>query len=75
MNLTEPQAQAMIELGQSSEGHGFIPQRILNELLSYELIYWRNTDEVDFTAVGKEVYDELVGSTKKELAGGTPRGG
>ena len=62
MNLSEAQTHAMLELGDSSEGHEFIPQRVLNELLSYDLIYWRNADEVDFTPTGKEVYDELAGS-------------
>jgi hypothetical protein len=60
MNLTQEQAHAMLELGGSAEGHGFLPQRVLDELLSYELIYWRRPDEVDFTSRGKDVYDELT---------------
>lgn len=67
MNLTEAQVHAMLELGGSAEGHGFIPQRVLDELLSYELIYWRNPGEVDFTSAGKEVYDELASSTEQNL--------
>ncbi|MBI3860271.1 MAG: hypothetical protein HY290_00085 [Planctomycetia bacterium] len=65
MNLSESQTEAMLELGGSAEGHGFIPQRVLDELLSYELIYWRNAGEVDFTPAGKEVYDELVGAASR----------
>jgi hypothetical protein len=62
MNLTESQVKAMLELGGSLEGHDFIPQRDLNDLLSYGLIYWRTADDPEFTQVGKEVYDELTGS-------------
>ena len=67
MNLTEAQTHAMLELGGTAEGHGFIPQRVLDQLLSYELIYWRNAGEVDFTPLGKEVYDELAGSAGSDL--------
>ena len=69
MNLTESQANAMLELGGSTEGHGFIPQRVLDELLACELIYWRKSDEVDFTTSGKAVYDELAASAGKALVG------
>lgn len=67
MSLTESQAHAMRELGGTAEAHGFIPQRILDELLARELIYWRNPGEVDFTPRGKQVYDELTASAGNEV--------
>jgi hypothetical protein len=62
MNLTESQVKAMLELGGSIESHDFIPQRDLNDLLSYGLIYWCTADDAEFTTAGKEVYEELAGS-------------
>ena len=66
MNLSETQVNAMLELGGNAESHGFVPQRVLDELLSMDLIYWRSSSEVDFTQAGKEVYDELAGTSSKE---------
>ena len=60
MNLTEAQANALLEIGGAAEGHGYIPQRVLNDLMSYDLVYFNKDDEVEFTPVGKEVYDELA---------------
>ena len=68
MNLTEAQAKAMLELGGSVEGHDFIPQRVLDDLLKYDLIYWRNANEIDFTPAGEEVYDELAGAAELKMA-------
>jgi len=68
MNLTEAQAKAMLELGGTVEGHDFIPQRVLDDLLKYGLIYWRKADEADFTPAGEEVYRELVGSGSTEMS-------
>lgn len=62
MSLTEPQVKAMLELGGRVEGHEYIPQRVLNDLLSYGLIYWRTADDAEFTPAGKEVFDELTGA-------------
>lgn len=67
MQLTEAQEQAMLELGGSAEGHGFIPQRVLDELLGCELIHWRSEGEVDFTPRGQEVYEMLAASAGKNL--------
>ncbi len=63
MNLTESQVKAILELGGSTEGNDpYIPQRDLNDLLSYGLIYWRDAGDAEFTPAGKEVYEELTGS-------------
>ncbi len=62
MNLTESQTRAMLELGGKVEGHDYLSQRVLNDLLSYGLIYWHKADEADFTLAGEEVYDELIGA-------------
>ncbi len=68
MNLTKLQADAMLKLGESTEGHGFIEPRVLDKLLSYDLIYWRNANEVDFTPAGEAVYDELAGAAEPKMA-------
>src|SRR5436190_21231191 len=65
MNLTEAQANALLEIGGAIEEHGYIPQRVLNDLMSYDLTYFNKDDEVEFTAIGKAVYDELAGKAGK----------
>ena len=62
MNLTEPQKHAILEIGGSEQAHGFIPQRVLDELLTRDVIRWRSDADVEFTEFGQQVYDELVGS-------------
>lgn len=61
MNLTEAQAHALLEIGGAAEWDGYIPQRVLNDLMSYDFIYYNHDGEVEFTSAGKEVYDELAG--------------
>jgi len=51
-------------MGGSEEAHSYIPQRVVNDLLSYGLIFIGSIGEVDFTPAGKEVYDELSGTGK-----------
>ena len=65
MNLTEAQANALLEIGGAIEEHGYIPQRVLNDLMTYDLIYFNKDDEVEITAIRKEVYDELAGKAGK----------
>jgi len=65
MNLTEAQTDALLELGESASGHDFMSRKVLGELLTLELVYWRKPDELDFTAAGEEVYDELTRATEK----------
>lgn len=62
MNLTKSQMDALVKLGESAAGHEFIKAPVLEQLLALDLIYWRHADEVDFTPVGEQVYDELVGN-------------
>jgi hypothetical protein len=68
MNLTEAQANALLEIGGAAEFHGYIPQRVLNDLMSYDLIYFHNDGEVEFTPAGKEAYDELAGQAGKGVS-------
>jgi hypothetical protein len=65
MNLTEAQANALLEIGGAAEWHGYIAQRVLNDLMSYDYIYYNHDGQVEFTPAGKEVYDELAGQTGK----------
>ena len=65
MNLTEPQVKAMLEIGGMIEEHDYIPQRVLNELLSCGYIYWRTPDDPELTPIGKEVYDGLAHAEEK----------
>ena len=60
MNLSEPQRDAMLTLANTISGHDFVPQVILDDLLSIGLVYWRNEDQVDFTPAGEKVYQELL---------------
>lgn len=68
MNLTEAQANALLEIGGAAETHGYIPQRVLNDLLSYDLIYLDQENEVEFTEAGQEVYDDLADHARKGIS-------
>ncbi len=61
VNLSEPQRDAMLQLGETPSGHSFIPPEILEELLTMDLVYWWTPKDLDFTLAGKKVFDELVG--------------
>ena len=58
-DLSESQREAMLKLGNTASGHDFVTSDVLNALLSLGLVYWRTTDNLDFTPVGEQVYDEL----------------
>jgi hypothetical protein len=60
MNLTEPQRNALLKLGESASGHEFIDVQVLKELLAFDLVYWRWADELDFTPAGEIVYNQLA---------------
>jgi hypothetical protein len=60
MNLSEPQRDAMLTLANTASGHDFVPQGVLDELLSLKLIYWRTSDEVDLTPIGEQLYQNLA---------------
>jgi hypothetical protein len=64
MNLTESQAKAMLEIGGKIEEHDYIPQRVLNDLLSKGLIYWRTPDDAELTPIGQDVFAELAHAEK-----------
>ena len=60
MNLTEAQANALLEIGGAMEAHEYIPQRILNDLMSYDFVFFNENGAIEFTPAGKELYDELA---------------
>jgi hypothetical protein len=60
MTLSEPHLDALVTLANTPAGHDFVPQVVLDDLLSMGLLVWRNEDEVVLTAAGEEVYQELV---------------
>ena len=60
MNLSEPQRDAMLQLGETASGHDFISPQIVEELLAMELVYWRGPEDLDFTPAGEKVYQELA---------------
>ena len=70
MNLSEPQRDAMLRLGDSASGHDFIPPTVLEELLSMKLVYWRAFRDLDFTPAGEQVWKKLVG--EKPSSPGAP---
>ena len=61
MNLSEPQQQAILQLGNSASGHDFVAPDVLDELLSMKLVYWRGFRDLDFTPEGEQVWKELAG--------------
>jgi len=68
MNLTEAQTHALLEIGGAEEFHGYISQRVLNDLMTCDYIFYNKDGEVEFTPAGKEVYDELAGQMGKGAA-------
>jgi hypothetical protein len=61
MNLTEPQRNALLKLGESASDHEFIDVEVLKELLAFDLVYWRWADGFDFSSTDESVYDVLAG--------------
>jgi hypothetical protein len=41
-------------------GHDFVPQEILDSLVSMGLVYWRTSDDVNLTATGERTYETLA---------------
>ena len=60
MNLTDAHRDAMLTLANSASGHDYVPQDILDDLLSMELVCWRTPDEMKLTPIGERVYQDLV---------------
>jgi hypothetical protein len=42
----------------------------LNQLLELGLVYWRRSDEIDFTPAGAQVYSKLAGAAKTDAGKG-----
>lgn len=60
MHLSESHRDAMLTLANSTSGQDFVPQVVLDELISMKLVFWRNADQVDFTSFGEQVYQNLA---------------
>jgi hypothetical protein len=60
MKLTEPQRDALLTLANTTSGHDFVPQEVLEDLLSMELVFWRSPDEMNLTPAGEKVYQALA---------------
>jgi hypothetical protein len=59
MSLTHAQHDAMLALGGTPSDDDFVTKNVLDELLSLELVYWRE-GELEFTKDGERVYKELA---------------
>jgi len=64
VKLSERKREAMLKLGNTASGDYFIltevlPTEVLEELLALELVFWRAPDNLDFTPVGEQVFDDL----------------
>ena len=72
MNLSESQRDAMLTLANTASGHDFIPQEVLDKLLSLKLVFWRTPDDLNLTPAGERVYQELArafsGDERQEIA-------
>lgn len=61
MILTEPQTNPLLKLGESAAGHDFIDIQVMQELLAFDLVYWRWADGFDFSSTDESVYDMVSG--------------
>jgi len=59
MPLTQALHDAMLTIGGTPSDDDFITKDVLDELLSLELVYWRE-GELEFTKDGEMVYKELA---------------
>jgi hypothetical protein len=59
MNLSDSHREAILQLGNTPSGDDFLMTDVIEELLSLGLVYWRATDNLDFTPVGERVFKEL----------------
>lgn len=61
MNLSVRQRDAMLKLGDPDSVFALVDPEIVNELLSLELVHYRESNgNLDFTDLGEEVYDDLA---------------
>ena len=59
MSLTQAQNDAMLSIGGTPSDDDFVTKNVLDELLSLELVYWRE-GELEFTKDGERVYRDLI---------------
>jgi hypothetical protein len=59
MLLTQAQNDALLAIGGTPSDDDFVTKNVLDELLSLELVYWRE-GELEFTKGGERVYQELA---------------
>jgi len=59
MSLTQALNDAILAIGGTPSDDDFITRDVLDELLSLELVYWRE-GELEFTKDGERVYQELT---------------
>ena len=64
MKLSQMQAETLMQLGNPDTVDGVVDFGVLNELMSLGLVYWRKDHNLEITALGEQVYDELV-ATKR----------
>jgi hypothetical protein len=60
MHLSESQRDAMLTLANSTAGQDFVPQVVLDDLISMKLVFWRSPDQVGLTPSGEQVYQGLA---------------
>jgi hypothetical protein len=59
MSLTQDQHDAMLALGGTPSDDDFVTKNVLDELLSLDLVYWRE-GELEFTKDGQRLYQDLT---------------
>jgi hypothetical protein len=59
VNLSRAHRDAILQLGNTASSHDFIATEVLEQMLALGLVYWRATDNLDFTPVGERVFKEL----------------
>ena len=60
MNLSDLQRDALLTLANTTSGHDYIPQEILDELVSLGLVTWRTPDAVVLTNFGETIYERVA---------------
>jgi len=66
MNLSELQRDALLTLANTVSGHDYVPQDILDSLVSMGLVYWRTPDAVVLTTGGEKIYESVAAKLSGE---------
>ena len=66
MNLSESQRDALLTLANTVSGHDYVPQDVLDELVSMQLVVWRSPDKVLLTATGERIYQRVAAEISGE---------